>query len=880
MASTAFRRAAPLAALFVLQLAAWAQDPAARSGLDLAPIVDGKPLQGLPGEQPGTERWVVHFATRSFDLAEFRDAVRARKSAAEVARIVAGLEAKVQADQAGFVAAAQALGARVAEQWWIVNAAVFEIAPSRLADLRALANIAFVEPDVAVQPWIITATNSANHNADLLQSQGHRGLGVTVGIMDTGQDSDMNGLARPHRAYYVGGDPNNTSGGGINGSRLVVNRQIGALVADDQNGHGTGVASISAGADWGTASADDGHAPLAQIAGYAIANQVSGGGSSTTTMASAWQSMAADRVAFDIVAANLSYGGSPSPTAVDQQALDSAALNADIMICVAAGNSGPAAGSTTGSQGAANGLAVGALNANSHTVASFSSRGPLSGDTARFYPDIAACGVSTVMAARNNEAGNYTGSGTSMASPQVAGAATQLRGRFTALTALETKAILLASTLDISSQNAGLTRNDFGMGILKNDRAHALTAANRYGRATLSSGAPEHTFTIPAVQGGSYAVAIAWHRLNTSSSTWSNLDLEILDGSGAPIVSSTTTRNLYEMVRFFNPFPGPLTVRTRGVSLAAGSQEFSFAWTEHPTVAFPGSAVSFGAGCAGSVTAPGLCASINPNGGAVANNLRAYEYGYDLTSAAAIGVQSFEIYSRSNTGGAVTVSAAIYGATGGTPTTAPLAITTVTIGATDGFYRGTFAGTVNLPAGPFWIGIDHAAQTTLLSQISGGTQTGGAYYRTGFGSSANWTRSGLITAPSFRVYCAPVPAVPALAASAAPRVSGSFALQLSACAPSIPAFYEIGFSNTSWGALPLPFSFAPLGGGTCSLLVSADIGIGTSTNAQGSASQNFSVPNQTLLIGARFFAQGLVFDAPANALGIVSSNGLRLTIGN
>jgi hypothetical protein len=226
------------------------------------------------------------------------------------------------------------------------------------------------------------------------------------------------------------------------------------------------------------------------------------------------------------------------------------------------------------------------------------------------------------------------------------------------------------------------------------------------------------------------------------------------------------------------------------------------------------------------------------------------------------------------------VSAALYGATGGTPSTTPLAITTVTIGATDGFYRGTFAGTVNVPSGPFWIGIDHAAQTTLLSQVTGGTGSGGAYYRTGFASGANWTRSGLITAPAFRVFCAPVPAVPALAASTSPRVSGSFALQLSACAPSVPAFYELGFSSTSWNGIPLPFSFAPLGGGTCSLLVSADIGIGAATNAQGSASQNFTVPNQPLLIGARIFAQGLVFDAPANALGVVSSNGLRLTIGN
>lgn len=246
----------------------------------------------------------------------------------------------------------------------------------------------------------------------------------------------MNGTTRPHRVYFPNGNPALTTGGGIGGSRLLVNRQIGAQSADDTNGHGTGVASISAGANWGTSGADDGHAPMAGICGYAIA-ELPNGSSYTTTQASGWQQLAADRATYNIVSANMSYSGSPNPLDLAQQAIDSAALNADVLCCVAAGNSGA---STTNSCGAANAIAVGALNATTHTVATFSSRGFLSGDSGRFYPDISACGVNTAMALLDNEGGNFVGSGTSMASPQVTGAAAQLRARFPFLTAVQTKA--------------------------------------------------------------------------------------------------------------------------------------------------------------------------------------------------------------------------------------------------------------------------------------------------------------------------------------------------------------------------------------------------------------------------------------------------------
>ncbi len=534
----------------------------------------------VEGRLPGTQRWIVHFHTRSFDLAAFRDARRARRPAAEVNAIVRDLEQKAIADQRAFVAAVEKLGGAIVSQWWLINAAAIDIDPARLDAVRSLPNVARLEADRVTEPAILTATNASNHNSDALNTAGYTGLNVTTAIMDTGQDSNMAGTGRPHRTYFVNGDPTNLTGGGIGGSRLVTNTQMGTQPADDVHGHGTGVASISAGAIWLNAGADFGHAPRAKIAGYSISNNTAGS-SDLTTMANTWQRIATDAATYNTVSANNSYSGSPSPLSAEQQALDACAVNADILICVAAANSGS---STAVSQSGANGLAVAAVNANTHTVASFSSRGPLSGDAARFYPDISACGVSTVMALRDNESGNYTASGTSMASPQVCGAATLLRAANPALSALETKAILLASARDISAQNPVApynTRNAYGMGLLRDDDAMTLALdAQRHGEGTVSTSSTTWSTTFNATSGQLVQAAITWHRNNTTITTWANLDLQVYNGATL-VAQSNTTRNLYEMVRFNAPATATYELRVVAVGFETGltAEDFGYALT-------------------------------------------------------------------------------------------------------------------------------------------------------------------------------------------------------------------------------------------------------------------------------------------------------------
>ena len=840
----------------------------------VAPILAGRPEHGVTGATTGTERWIVHFEQRSFELTDFRAAILSRRPAAEVTAIVTGLVAQVKKDQAAFVTAVQSIGGNVVQQWWLVNAAAVEILPTQLLFLRQLPNVSYVQPDELCEMAIITATNPSNHNADDLQAQGYVGLGVAVGIVDTGQDSSMNGTTRPHRVYFPNGNPALTTGGGIGGSRLLVNRQIGAQSADDTNGHGTGVASISAGANWGTSGADDGHAPMAGICGYAIA-ELPNGSSYTTTQASGWQQLAADRATYNIVSANMSYLGSPNPLDLAQQAIDSAALNADVLCCVAAGNSGA---STTNSCGAANAIAVGALNATTHTVATFSSRGFLSGDSGRFYPDISACGVNTAMALLDNEGGNFVGSGTSMASPQVTGAAAQLRARFPFLTAVQTKAVLLASYLDISAQNPGLNRNDFGMGMLRNDFAHSLVASGGVGTGSAVTTAPAQFGTFTVIAGHSYQASIAWHRLDLNSTSWSNLDLAVLDPNGTIIGQSTSPRNLYEVVHFVAGFNGIATLRVTAVTVGgASAQPYAWAGTEVPTALVTGTAAGFGTGCS---AIPPLCNTINPNGGTLAPLTQASEFAYEMVAATNLKVVAMDVFLSTSTPLIAITPFMIYGNNAGAINQTALGIGTAIIGPNAGFYRVEFSVTINIPAGPFWVSIDHRNLRTHLSNLTTGTAVLG-YERPNLLGGA-WTRSSIITRPAFKLYCenSISGSEPIITALGVPRTGTTISLHLSNTVANSAAFLTIGLSATSSSAGPLPFSLETLGAPNCSLLTSYNRIESVAIDSFGAASSNLAIPNSISFLATRLYAQHLVLHPTANPLGIVVSAGINIFIGN
>ncbi len=828
---------------------------------------------GLPGRIPGTERWIVHFRTRSFTLDAFRKAIYAGRPDAEVQAIIRDMEARVKKDQAAFEAKVRSLGGEVVVQWWLINACAIDIPFAKLGEIRDFAGVTRVEPDEEWEPLIKTATNSLNHNADAVQAKGIKGTGVATAIVDTGQDSNMNNSGRPHRTYFRNGNINNKTGGGIGGSRLLANIKVGLMSPDDVHGHGTGVASIAAGANWGTTAADHGHAYDAGIVGFSIANNVRGS-SSTTTITSAWQQVAANRTKYNIVSANNSYSGSPDPLNAAQKALDSAAYNADIMICVAGGNSGP---STRGSQSAANGLAVAAVYPNTHRVASFSSRGPLYLDSQRYYPDIAACGVSTVMARRNLETSNYIASGTSMASPQVCGAATLIRGAVKTLKADETKAILLASALDISAKNPKSpynSRNAYGMGLLRDDAALAIARSSlAHRRGSVTSTKRTWTWPMPVVAGKFYAVAIAWHRTVMTSKSWSNLDLEILDGTTV-VGSSKTPRNLYEVAKFRARRTGGYVIRVTATTLQGSTQPFGMAFTQAAAAPIPGTYATFGLGCKGTGKGGGgpVCASLNQTSptlnsrvGLASNRIFAMR----VKAPTNMSVTGFQIYCQYTS--AVTLPTYIYASSGTKPATTPARTSSMKVSTTPGWATTVFTSPYNVSAGTtFYIAYRSPSVGYRFRPIVT-TGVKGTHFWNGPSWSGPWTTQFW----KWRVNCSSSTggAIPVLSATGVPEIGKPWTAKLSFARPSTVALLFTGFSNTKWGAIPLPFDMSVLGAKGCKLLTSGDIILPKPVLSSGAASGTLPFPNLKVLVGVRFWQQWLVVDKPANNFGMVVTNG-------
>jgi serine protease AprX len=201
---------------------------------------------------------------------------------------------------------------------------------------------------------------------------------------------------------------------------------------------------------------------------------------------------------------------------------------AGIVTVVAAGNSGSSCSTVSDAPSFfAESFSVGALTTGTDSIASFSSRGPVAADGSnRTKPDIAAPGTSTRSAVNTGVSDYGSKSGTSMATPHVAGAVAllvsvqpQLRGQVATIEGiLEDSAVHLS---DSTCGSSGWPNNKFGYGRLDVKAAAdmALTVASPQS-LTFSAVAAEGTFNVSAPATANWTA--------TSGDSW----VTIINGSG------------------------------------------------------------------------------------------------------------------------------------------------------------------------------------------------------------------------------------------------------------------------------------------------------------------------------------------------------------
>ncbi|MEE1809238.1 S8 family peptidase [Streptomyces sp. BE133] len=256
--------------------------------------------------------------------------------------------------------------------------------------------------------------------ADLAWAAGYDGKGTKVAVLDTGVDAE-----HPDLKGRVAASENFTD----------------SDTTDDRQGHGTHTISTVGGSGAASDGKKKGVAPGADLLAGKVLNDSGSGAESWIIAGMQW---AVDQKA-DVVSMSL---GSPTPTDCTDPmsvAAEELARSKKTLFVIAAGNSGPTLNTVSSPGCAPSVLTVGAVDRDDST-AQFSSRGPVIGSHT-LKPEIAAPGVAISAAAAGGR-GVYayrTMSGTSMATPHVAGAAAIVKQRHPEWTAQQIKAALVSS---------------------------------------------------------------------------------------------------------------------------------------------------------------------------------------------------------------------------------------------------------------------------------------------------------------------------------------------------------------------------------------------------------------------------------------------------
>ncbi|WP_374709330.1 S8 family peptidase [Desmospora profundinema] len=299
-------------------------------------------------------------------------------------------------------------GGDVEHQFKHIPAVEAELTTKEVAKLKKDPSVKTVEKNHTAHALQTVPYGIPQVKADQVHSTGVRGQGVKVAVLDTGIDYNHEDLNVRGGASFVGGN------------------------YMDRNGHGTHVAGTIAAVD--NSIGVIGVAPDAELYAVKVLSDSGSGSYSGIAQGIEW---AIDN-GMDVI--NMSLGGSSSSSVL--QSAVQRAYNSGIVVVAAAGNSG--AGTDTVGYPAKypEAIAVAAVDSNNQR-ASFSSTGP--------SVELSAPGVNVLSTIPRNRYSSY--SGTSMASPHVAGVAVLVKSANPSLSNVQIREAMNATAIPLGASN-------------------------------------------------------------------------------------------------------------------------------------------------------------------------------------------------------------------------------------------------------------------------------------------------------------------------------------------------------------------------------------------------------------------------------------------
>jgi len=360
---------------------------------------------------------------------------------------------------------AQKTGCKILRELPIINGFSTKVTTAKLQSLLEDKSVKKVWYDRQVKALLDVASKTVK--ADMLWNRNYTGKGIGVAVLDTGvyDHPDLSGRISAFKDFIKN-----------------------ALSPYDDNGHGTHVAGDIAASGQSSDSKFQGPAKDCNIIGVKVLDKMGSGSLSTVIQGIQWCIDNKDK--YNIRVINLSLGSDATESYKNDPVCQAVELawQSGIIVCAAAGNSGPGS-KTINSPGIdPTIITVGALDdKNTETleddsVAEFSSRGPTIDNITK--PDIIAPGANIVSlrsprsfldkTLKNTRYDNLhtTLSGTSMATPICAGVIAQILEADSSLTPDEVKLRLISTAtklpnIDEYAQGAGLINGELALDYIK-----------------------------------------------------------------------------------------------------------------------------------------------------------------------------------------------------------------------------------------------------------------------------------------------------------------------------------------------------------------------------------------------------------------------------